>query len=95
MDNFYEALSDINPNAQNIVLTVLSGDKQGAKCLVSAGKIAWESDSFFSEHADETCSISVSGIVRIAGHRVFSEVLGHEKNSSSAVRDTSPCRSSQ
>lgn len=95
MNSFYETLSEINPNAQNIVLTVLSGDKQGAKCLISAGKIAWESDPFFPEHADETCSISVSGIVRIAGQRVFSEVLGHEKNSSSAARDTSPCRSSQ
>ena len=54
MNSFYETLSEINPNAQNIALTVLSKDKQGAKCLVSAGKIAWESDSFFSEHADET-----------------------------------------
>lgn len=79
MNSFYETLSEINPNAQNIALTVLSKDKQGAKCLVSAGKIAWESDSFFSEHADETLAVSGNGIAQIAGLRVFAEVLGQEK----------------
>ena len=79
MNSFYETLSEINPNAQNIALTVLSKDKQGAKCLVSAGKIAWESDSFFSEHADETLAVSGNGIAQIAGLRVFAEVLGQGK----------------
>ena len=79
MNSFYETLSEINPNAQNIALTVLSKDKQGAKCLVSAEKIAWESDSFFSEHADETLAVSGNGIAQIAGLRVFAEVLGQEK----------------
>ena len=79
MYSFYETLSEINPNAQNIALTVLSKDKQGTKCLISAGKIAWESDSFFSEHADETLAVSGNGIAQIAGLRVFAEVLGQEK----------------
>lgn len=79
MNSFYETLSEINPNAQNIALTVLSKDKQGTKCLISAGKIAWESDSFFSEHADETLAVSGNGIAQIAGLRVFAEVLGQEK----------------
>ena len=79
MNNFYEALSEMNPNAQNIVLTVLSEDMLGAKCLVSAGKIAWESNTFFSEHAEETLAVSESGIMQIAGQRIFAEVLGHEK----------------
>ncbi len=79
MAGFYEALSDVNPNAQNAVITVLDEEKRGEKCIVSAGKIVWESSGFFSEHSDETLKAAEGEQKDIAGLRVFSEILGYEK----------------
>ncbi len=79
MAGFYEALSQINPNAQNAVLTVLSEAGRGEKCIVSAGKIVWESSGFFSEHSDETLKAAEEGQTEVGGRRVFSEILGCEK----------------
>lgn len=79
MNEFFDALSSINPNAQNIVLTLLSESHAGAKCLLSGQRIAWANDSFFTNHADQVLAVSVSGCIEIAGQRVFADVLGHEK----------------
>ncbi|MGN0997305.1 MAG: XdhC family protein [Candidatus Ventricola sp.] len=60
-------------------MTLLSGDQAGAKCLISGQRIVWADDSFFANHAGEALAVSASGCAEIAGHRVFAELLGHEK----------------
>lgn len=79
MTTFYDALSEINPNAQNVVLTALTGEHAGEKCLLSAGSIVWESAHFFSDHLKESLAFCESGCGQIDGQRVFAELLGHEK----------------
>ena len=69
MNPIFDALSSINPNAQNIVLTLLSENKSGAKCLISGQKIAWTNDSFFTDHANEALAVSISGCIEIARQR--------------------------
>ena len=79
--NFYDVISEINVNTENRMLTVCEGAHGGEKLILSAGEIAWMSDDagFFAAHADDVLKITDDGLSEIDGVRVYSEVLGNEK----------------
>lgn len=81
MLNFYRTLQELNPNAQNLALTVLDGPDFGAKALISAGRLAWPTapDGFFARNADAALALQDSGLYEIDGQQVFCEVLGQQK----------------
>ena len=81
MLTLYRRLADANPNARNVVLTVIEGADFGDKCLLSNGALQWERDAggFFTRNLDEVRDVSGDGTLEIAGQRVFCELLGHEK----------------
>ena len=81
MIELYNALSGVNPNALNAVLTVLDGPDFGDKCLLSGGKLLWERDEggFFARHMEQICGVDKSQTLGIDGRSVFCEVLGNEK----------------
>lgn len=79
MANFYEALAEADPNARNVVMTVVEGAHFGSKCLLSGGRILAETGVFFSGHLAEAQAVTKSGTAEIAGEKAFCEVLGHEK----------------
>lgn len=77
----YEKISELNPNYENYVVTLLDEESLGEKAIVSDREVIWtsEEESFFKKHAEETGKISDSGMTKIAGHRVYAELIGHEK----------------
>lgn len=80
MIGLFRALNDVNPNARNVVLTVLEGPSFGAKCFLSNGKLVWETaDGFFSAHADAVRGIAKGDRYTIDGQCVWAELLGNEK----------------
>lgn len=81
MLGFYDAVRMADSNAQNIVMTVLSGDDFGEKALVSDHKIMWQSkeDGYFTIYEKEIKKIEDSGRFEIGGQEVFCELLGQEK----------------
>ena len=79
MAEFYEALASLDPNARNVVMTVVEGPHFGDKCLLSGGNAAASCGEFFPAHLEEARAVTKSGSVLIIGEKVFCEVLGHEK----------------
>lgn len=78
---FYETMQELDFNHPNLVMTVLEGAAFGEKALVSNQRLQWESKAggFYTEHQSAAENICGSGIVEIAGHKVFCELLGQEK----------------
>ena len=78
---FYEVISELNNNLENRLFEVCEGDHAGEKMIVSAGKPAWMSDNdgFFSAHASEAMAAEDGKLTKIAGERVFAELIGNEK----------------
>lgn len=81
MFKLFEKLNAVNPNHQNIVMTVLDGDSLGEKALVSNHELVWESKEggFFLNHKMQIEKIADSGQEEVDGHTVFCELLGREK----------------
>lgn len=79
--DLYSAISDININAENRMMTVIDGDYAGEKALVSPDGIAWKSSEygFASSHEEELMKAGENGITKIEGTEVFIEYLGKEK----------------
>lgn len=90
---FYKAIEKLNPNHQNVAMTVLDGDCLGQKALISDGILIWESekDGFFSRCKEQiverlTCKLNsendgedTSRIEEIGGAKLYCELLGQEK----------------
>ena len=78
---FYEVISELNNNQENRMFTVYDGEHAGEKMIVSAGEPVWMSDEegFFSLHAGEAAAAENGFLTKIAGERVFSELLGSGK----------------
>ena len=43
MLELYRAIEEINPNYQNLVMTVIEGESFGEKALISNHEMIWES----------------------------------------------------
>ncbi len=78
---FYNRLSALSPNHENIAYTVLDGETVWEKGLCSNGILVWTSDEggFLSEHGDVVSGIRETGIHLVDNRRVYAEVIGHEK----------------
>lgn len=78
---FYERIQEADWNHQNIVMTVLEGDSFGEKALTADQRLQWESRAggFYTKYQGEAEKVCSSGIVEIAGYKVFCELLGQEK----------------
>lgn len=80
MIGLYEALNEANPNARNVVLTVIDGADRGAKCFLAGDEPVWVTAAdFFSAHQAECRAVLRSGVIEMSGQRVYAEVLGQEK----------------
>ena len=81
MLGFYNAIYEVNPNHQNITLTVIKGDAFGEKALMSNREIIWKSKNseFFTRNGSEIKKIEDGGIYEIESQSVFCELLGQEK----------------
>lgn len=81
MLDFYNTIEEVNPDQQNLAMTVLEGAAIGQKALLSNGCLVWESEKngFFSRHREEIEKVSENSLVMIEGTRVFCEILGREK----------------
>lgn len=81
MQEFYQAVRDMDPNCKNIAATVLEGRFFGEKVLISDQDIIWKSEEngFFADGCVDNTKIDGSGIRTIDGTAVFCEVLGQEK----------------
>ncbi len=78
---FYDAVSELNTNLENRMLTVCDGEHAGEKMIVSAGKPVWMSSSegFFARHGSDAMAAEDGRLTETGGERVFSELLGSEK----------------
>ena len=76
-----EEISELNPNYENYVLTLLDENGFGEKALISNHSYVWlsEDEGFFRDHKSEAVNVNESGILEIAGSKVYSELLGSEK----------------
>lgn len=81
MLELYKRIENCDPNAKNIVLTILEGDDLGEKALVSDGKLIWESASsrFFKQNKDELSVLPQKDNIVIDNVLVYCDNLGQEK----------------
>ena len=84
--NFYEAVSEVNINAENWMITVVDGDHAGEKAILSGGELTWNSEEggFITEHQDALkqqilSAESGSFLIETDGIRVYVELLCNEK----------------
>ena len=79
--DLYEAISDSNINNEMLIATVIRGGDAGEKALITDGAITWSNvqDGFFGKHEAEVTAAHESGILKIEGQDVFTELLGNEK----------------
>ena len=77
----YEEIEELNPNVENYALTLLEGEGFGEKALSSNRELVWISkpQGFFAKHRAEAAAVADSGLLEIAGKRVYVELLGHAK----------------
>ena len=77
---FYEAISELNINRKNRLLTVCDGTFAGEKMIVSGGEPVWMSNEagFFAAHESEALQAEDAVLTDVDGARVFSEILGNE-----------------
>jgi xanthine dehydrogenase accessory factor len=81
MNKLYELIKAGNPNHQNIVATVVAGDHLGDKVFFAENEILFETekDGFLSQYRDDILGNGQSGMLTIAGSRVFREAIGTQK----------------
>ena len=78
---FFEALDELNSNAENVAFTVIEGEGYGEKALFSGGAAKYFSndDSFLTAHAADLTACRETGVFDLAGSSVYGELIGHEK----------------
>lgn len=81
MPDFYQCISQLNPNNRNIAMTVMDGACFGEKTLFSNDRKIWsqKDDGFFSGCQPELDKIQGSGIYTIEETPVFCDLLANEK----------------
>lgn len=81
MPDFYRCISQLNPNNQNIAMTVIDGAYFGEKTLFSNNRKIWSQNDtgFFSRCQPELDKIQGSGIYTIEETQIFCDILANEK----------------
>ena len=88
--DFYEAACEVNINAENWMMTVVDGEHAGEKAVLSAGEFVYitDEDGFIEAHKDVLRQAVLTeeggvrnggGLTSADGVRVFTELLGREK----------------
>ena len=82
MLELYKNIENCNPDAQNVVLTVLDGEAFGEKALVSDGQLLWEGKEhgFFTGHKEALKQRFNESLTVIDGSKLFCDSLGQEKH---------------
>lgn len=82
MLELYKNIENCNPDAQNVVLTVLDGEAFGEKALVSDRRLVWESkeNGFFTGHKETLEQNFDESLTVVDGSRLFCDSLGQEKH---------------
>ena len=78
---FYDVISELNTNRENRMYTVCGGAHSGEKMIASSGEAVWMSDAdgYFALRGREVIDACEPGLTELDGERVFSEILGNEK----------------
>lgn len=81
MAGFYATLQELNPNHQNVAVTIVEGDHSGEKAILSNQELLWESNGngFFSRHRDMVKTAAMNGIMEADGQKIYCELLGSQK----------------
>lgn len=81
MCNPYEIISNLNPYADNLVLTVIDGENFGEKAVFSDGKTVYESKEglFAPGVTGRIPDGNTVGVISVDKARIFCETLGGEK----------------
>ncbi len=81
MIELFEQIEECDPSAVNRVYTLLEEDNLGEKALFSDDRLVWtsHSESFFENYKEDCIKLEESGIVTIAGRKLFCDTLGQEK----------------
>lgn len=81
MPEFYQSISQLNPDNQNIAMTVIDSPYFGEKALFSNDHKIWsqKKDGFFSQSQPEFHKIQGSGIYTIEKTQVFCDILASQK----------------
>ena len=76
----YEKIENLSPNAENYILTILSGEYAGEKALLSAGRYTFlEAGGFFEKYGAELPPLSQSMEFCLFGESVYAELLSRGK----------------
>lgn len=78
MNTFYAQLSNLNNSKENMIYTILTGEKTGRHALYENGHLCAETDAFFKEHPS-LFNQKTTGISEAGGSLVFCEKLGSQK----------------
>lgn len=81
MFEFYSMIQELNPNRQNMVMTVIEGNNFGDKAIISNNNIVWESkeNGFFFHNSDVVRTVDTNCIFEAAGQKIYCELLGSQK----------------
>ena len=81
MEKFFYALSNCNPNKENISFTVVKGEGLGEKALISDGEFIFFSneDGFLFSNSKELSKIHETRIFQIKNSSIYAEKIGTEK----------------
>lgn len=79
MQELYEILRELNPNARNILATGIDGPLLGEKLLISAGSVAYCTNEELRGGADTLAGVKKNQKLELAGSTFFCEILGAEK----------------
>ena len=81
MKEFYEAIDNCNPNANNRTFTVIRGEGYGEKAVLSGDRFVWLSDGrgFLAACRKELSAFQETGVFELAGASVYAELIGTEK----------------
>ena len=79
--NFFNALSDCNPNGENISFIVINGEGSGEKALFSEGSAVFMSkqNGFLAAHSEELKNFNRTGIFTIKNSLIYAETITGKK----------------
>lgn len=82
MRKLFEIISALNPNQENIVMTILEGSAAGEKAVYSSGKQVWRNQEtgYFAGNPELKTENVKSGQMEVDGQRIFCDIAGQEKH---------------